>query len=135
MLRKNRRGIWYNHLTFAKCLFSTDFDSPWSKISYLKVTTALKVSLFGIFLVHIFPHSEWIRRDTSYLHAFSLNAGKYRPEKLRKRTPFTQWTWYPFSYSRESRDHDVMVLFPLKNKSFASIWKINWLCLRQNSLN
>ena len=34
------------------------------------------------FLVHIFPHSDWIRRDTSYLSIFSPNAGKYRPEKI-----------------------------------------------------
>ena len=29
--------------------------------------TAWKVSVFGVFLVRIFPHSEWIRRDTPYL--------------------------------------------------------------------
>ena len=28
------------------------------------------------FLVRIFPHSDWIRRYTSYLSAFSPNAGK-----------------------------------------------------------
>ena len=33
------------------------------------------------FLVHIFPHLDWIRRDTPYLSVFSLNAGKYGPEK------------------------------------------------------
>ena len=35
------------------------------------------MSVFGVFLVRIFPHSEWIRRDT----LFSPNAVKYRPEK------------------------------------------------------
>ena len=34
-----------------------------------------------IFLVHIFSHWGWIRRDTKYLSVFSPNAGKYRPEK------------------------------------------------------
>ena len=34
--------------------------------------------IFGVFLVLIFSHSDWIRRDT-YLSVFSLNAGKYRP--------------------------------------------------------
>ena len=43
------------------------------------------------FLVHIFPHSDWIRGDTSYLSAFSQNAGEYGPEKLWIRTLFTQW--------------------------------------------
>ena len=33
------------------------------------------------FLVRIFPHSDWIRRDMKYLSVFSPNAGKYRPEK------------------------------------------------------
>ena len=33
------------------------------------------------FLVSIFPHSDWIRRDTSYLSVFSPNARKYRLEK------------------------------------------------------
>ena len=35
----------------------------------------------GFFLVCIFPHSDWVRRDTKYLSVFSPNAGKYRPEK------------------------------------------------------
>ena len=30
-------------------------------------------------LVRIFPHSDWMRRDTSYLSVFSPNTGKYRP--------------------------------------------------------
>ena len=29
-----------------------------------------------LFLVRIFPHSDWIRRDASYLSVFSPNAGK-----------------------------------------------------------
>ena len=33
------------------------------------------------FLVLIFPHLDWIRRDTRYLSVFSPNAGKYGPEK------------------------------------------------------
>ena len=32
------------------------------------------------FLVRIFPHSDWIRRDTKYLYVFSPNARKYGPE-------------------------------------------------------
>ena len=37
------------------------------------------------FLVRVFQHSDWIRRDTLYLSVFSLNAGKYGPEK----TPYS----------------------------------------------
>ena len=43
--------------------------------------TLREVSKYGVFLVRIFPHSDWIRRDTEYLSVFSPNAGKYRPEK------------------------------------------------------
>ena len=40
-----------------------------------KIYTARKVSVFGAFLVRIFPHSDWIRRDTQYLSVFSPKAG------------------------------------------------------------
>ena len=33
------------------------------------------------YLLHIFPHLDWIRTDTSYFSVFSPNAGKYGPEK------------------------------------------------------
>ena len=52
--------------------------------------TAWKLSIFRVFLVHIFQHSDWIYRDTPYLLVFTPNAGKYWPEKLRIRTLFTQ---------------------------------------------
>ena len=35
------------------------------------------MSVFGVILVCIFPHSDWIRRDRKYLSVFSLHAGKY----------------------------------------------------------
>ena len=44
---------------------------------------AWKVFVFGVMLVRIFPHSDWIRRDTKYM-------GKYGPEWLQIRTLFTQ---------------------------------------------
>ena len=58
------------------------------------LTTAWKVSVFGVFLVYIFPHLDWIRKNTPYISAFSPNAGKHEPEKLRIRTIFTQWIWW-----------------------------------------
>ena len=42
--------------------------------------TAWKVSVFGVILVRIFPHFDWIRRDTEYLSVFSSNAGKCKLE-------------------------------------------------------
>ena len=68
------------------------------KYNKLRTNTAWKVSVFGVllvriflgvFLVRIFPHSDWIRRDTPYVSIFIANAGKYGPEKLRIRTLFT----------------------------------------------
>ena len=47
----------------------------------LKNITAWKVSIFGVFPVHIFPDLHWI---------FSPSAGKCGPEKLPIRTLFTQ---------------------------------------------
>ena len=48
------------------------------------ITAAWKMSVFGVLLVHIFLHSDWIRKDTEYL---------YGPEKLRIQTHFMQWTF------------------------------------------
>ena len=39
------------------------------------------VSVFGVFLVRIFPHLDWIQRNTPSFSVFSPNAGKYGPEK------------------------------------------------------
>ena len=58
-------------------------------VKYLKGSLREKC-LFRAFLVRIFPHSDWIRRNTTYLSIFSPNTGKYGPEKLRIRTLFTQ---------------------------------------------
>ena len=49
-----------------------------------RVTLREKCPNTEFFLVRIFPHSEWIRKDTNYLSVFTLNVGKYGPEK----TPF-----------------------------------------------
>ena len=51
---------------------------------------AWKLVVFGVFLVRIFPHWDWIRRDNPFLPVFSPNAGKYRPEKLQIPPLFTQ---------------------------------------------
>ena len=42
-----------------------------------KFNTAWKASVFGVILVHIFPHLDWIRRDTQY-----LRTGSYRTIRL-----------------------------------------------------
>ena len=47
------------------------------------------MSVFGVFLVRIFQHSGCTQRDKKYLTVFSLNEGKYGPEKLQIRTILT----------------------------------------------
>ena len=56
--------------------------------------TEWKVSVFGVFLVRIFPHLDWIRRDTFRIQSKS---GKKR---ARIRTLFTQWdVWLGSEYA------------------------------------
>ena len=64
--------------------------------AFTKTSTTWKVSVFIASFAHVFPHSDWIRRDTPYFSIFSPNAGKYRPGKLQIQTLFTQgrfWNW------------------------------------------
>ena len=62
-----------NHLSLVKILF-------WVKTIF--TGTAWEVSIFAVFLVHIFPHSDLISRIQS-------ECQKYGLEKLRIRTHFT----------------------------------------------
>ena len=39
--------------------------------------TAWKVSIIGVILVRIFPHWDWIRRDTPHFPTFRLNTERY----------------------------------------------------------
>ena len=41
------------------------------------INTAWKVSVFGVFQVRIFSHSDWIRRDNQYLSIFGLNMERF----------------------------------------------------------
>ena len=68
--------------------------------------TAWKVYVFWVFLVRIFPRSDWIRRDTPYLSEFSLNAEKYRPEKHQIRTLFTHWITFGIPIQAWTRPYE-----------------------------
>ena len=59
------------------------FENTFSDSSLIVVSlvTAWKVSKYGVILSPIFPHSDWIRKDSEYLSVISPNAGKYGPEK------------------------------------------------------
>ena len=39
----------------------------------IEINTQWKVSIFVVFLVRNFPHSDWIRRETPYTSVFSPN--------------------------------------------------------------
>ena len=51
-------------------------SSYWEKLTICEMCPYTE-----FFLVRIFPHSDWTRRDT-YLSVFSPNAGKYGPGKI-----------------------------------------------------
>ena len=65
-------------------LISIEFQFTDILFQYSANMHCMKNFLFGVFLVHIFPHSDGIQRDTPYLSVFSLNAGKCGPKKHRK---------------------------------------------------
>ena len=61
-----------------------------------KEITAWKVPVFGVFLVRISLHSDWIRRDTEYLSVFIPNEGKYGSEnseygQFSRTFSYTEW--------------------------------------------
>ena len=58
----------------------------WDEI--IEVFTGWKVSAFGVLMVRIFSHSDWIRKYTEYLSVFSPNRGKKGAGKLPIRTLF-----------------------------------------------
>ena len=67
---------WKHH-----CCCVAIFSSEVRPISKQIQSLGEKSQNAEFFLVHIFPHSDWIRRHTEYLSVFSPNAGNYRPEK------------------------------------------------------
>ena len=52
-----------------------------TKMITLEVPLRVKYSNTEFYLVRIFPNSDGIPRDEEYISVFSLNRGKYGPEK------------------------------------------------------
>ena len=97
------------------------------------IVTAWKVPVFGIFLVRIFPHSDWIRRYTEYLSVFSPNAGKYGPENLRIGILFMQWDVLLHFCDISKAFCDILVY---KKGSFVQLtWKKLFIYLLHNRKN
>ena len=78
-LKKRPQHRWYFYVNFLKFWKITFFAEHLRKTA-LKDNTAWKVPVFGVLLVRIFPHSNWMRRDTQYLSVLSPKSGKYGPE-------------------------------------------------------
>ena len=92
--------------------------------------TAWKVALFGVFLVHIFPHSDWIRRDTEWKVS---ECEKIRNRKNPNMDTFhavfllvvSQWVYECFY---ETSIQSPRFLSPSQNSesSYQSIWLLLW---------
>ena len=92
-LTGNLVPLGLRHLKTSSSVSLTNFEYLFQKMLQLSELwiTAYKVSVFGVILVRVFPHLDWIRRDTEYLSVFSPDAIKCRPEQLRIPALFTQW--------------------------------------------
>ena len=62
------------------------------------INTAWKVSVFGVFQVRIFSHSDWIRRDNQYLSIFGLNMERFELW-MRENTDLKDSEYGHFSHS------------------------------------
>ena len=87
----------------------------------------LYFSYYLFFLVRIFPHSDWIRRDTEHLSVFSPNAGKYGEntdqKKLRIWILFTQWRQFRAKMIYEKN----ILLHMLISSSQMWIFHLEWV--------
>ena len=64
-------GQWKTVLLLILCSVSWKVCLIFRMVLLIKVLISWSVvSVFGVFLVRIFPHSDWIRRDTRYLSVF-----------------------------------------------------------------
>ena len=112
-----RDCVWLKQLTvknqrwpiFTKCLTLDIWQEPEYSLDYIIPVfnsnknmrhstvkkhlffpnTAWNVSIFGVFLVRVFPHLNGIRIFNMQVSGFSLITGKYRQEKLQIMTLIT----------------------------------------------
>ena len=62
------------------------------------INTTWKVSVFRVFQVRIFSHSDWIRRDNPYLSVFGLNMERFELW-MRENTDLKVTEYGHFSHS------------------------------------
>ena len=74
---------------------------PWQSSEYILGSKYIRIlNMAEFFLVRIFPHSGWIRRDSPYLSVFSPNAENTDQKNLRIWTLFTQCLYTYFFYKK-----------------------------------
>ena len=81
--------------------------------------------VFVVFLVHIFPHSDWVRRFTKY-------SVQMRENVDQKKTPITDtfyavclWKWFLVCKLRASHSAEVMTSSVVTFCLLTSVWKLN----------
>ena len=82
VLQNSQRVIYFNYFDRVLNIPLPSTDLHWQKFvlkNPWKERCAKNVA-FGVILVHIFPHSDWIRRDAEYLSVLSPNVEKWGPE-------------------------------------------------------
>ena len=95
MLELRNRLDWKHITSWARCFWCGLASEAWTYTDCFSWTfTAWDVSLFGVFLVCIFLHLDWIRRFIVDMVTYSLNllippvdtcrSLSIRPENIRK---------------------------------------------------
>ena len=81
VLMQENKGQWKTVFLHILCSVSWKICLIFRMVLLIKVLTAWKMSVFGVFLVRIFPHSDWIRTrespNTDTFHAV-IDYKKYR---------------------------------------------------------
>ena len=74
---------------------------------FLRSIAAWKVSIYGVFVVGIFPHSDWIRRDKESLSVFNpricSKCGKIRTRKTPNMDAFRALYIISFLLKKEAQ--------------------------------
>ena len=113
---KRKCLIWICSSTFAMFIFEQtlwEFELNWlwkqdmikggaatNRLVVGLAITALKVCISKVFLVRHFPHSDWIRRDTTYLSVFSPNV-RNKNQTNSEYEHFTQYIFFiPFEWRK-----------------------------------
>ena len=114
-IKQSAKGAILSFLVFSffqlsplKCLVKFMFDEVlfiWvvyrkakALVTSIQHCHCMKSVHIRVFLVLIFPPSDWIRKDTEFLSVFSPNIGKCRSEKLRIWTLFTRRALFSFTH-------------------------------------